>query len=291
MLSILIPLYNYDVSSLAQRLWKEASELGINFELLIQDDASTETFATNALLNDLPEVSFDRSPSNLGRPKTRQLLAEKAKYENLLFLDVDVMPVYDNYLKRFWDHSLKEFSVIVGGIAYEDTPPSDERYLRWYYGRKREMRSVYTRNENPYILTPANLFIRKETFLKANTFQGTLYGMDLALSHQLRKMEAPILHIENPVYHLGLESNEEFLEKSLNAVENLVALEKEGGISDNFTSLQKTYKKLKTWGIHKIVGSFGANSQQTILKNLCSKKPNLRMFDLYRMSHYIRLKS
>ena len=291
MLSILIPLYNYDVTPLAQRLSKEATELNINFELLIQDDASPNSFATNDLLNEVEGIHFERSSSNLGRPKTRQLLAEKAKYENLLFLDVDVMPVYDDFLKRYWDHGLKEFSVIAGGIAYKEEPPKEEQYLRWYYGRKREMRSVFTRNENPYIITPANLFIRKETFLEANKFQGTLYGMDLALSYQLSSKETSILHIENPVFHLGLESNEAFIQKSLTAVENLISLEKEGGISDNFTSLQKTYKKLKKWGVQKVVGSFGANSQNTIQKNLTSKKPNLRMFDLLRLSHYIRLKS
>lgn len=291
MISILIPLYNYDVTSLVKRLVEEAHQLSIHYEILIQDDASPQPMAANALLNDLPEVTYERSPSNLGRPKTRQLLAEKAKYDRLLFLDVDVFPVYEDFLKRYVDHGLKEFAVIAGGIAYQEEAPSEHQYLRWYYGRQREMRSVFVRNENPYIITPANLFIRKETFLEANQFQGTLYGMDLALSYQLKKMEAPILHIENPVYHLGLESNEEFMTKALSAVENLVSLEKEGGISDDFTTLQKTYKKLKRWGLHRIVASFGASSQKTMQQNLSSKKPNLRLFDLYRMYHYIRLKS
>lgn len=291
MVSILIPLYNYDVTPLVKRLVEEASLLNTHYEIRIQDDGSPREIAANMLLNELPEVHFERSTVNLGRPKTRQLLAEKAKYDRLLFLDVDVMPVYEDFLKRYLDFGLKEFAVIAGGIAYHDTPPGQETYLRWYYGRKREMRSVFTRNQNPYIITPANLFIRKETFLQANKFQGTLYGMDLALSYQLKQLKAPILHIENPVYHLGLENNEEFMQKARTAVENLVELEKQGGISDDFTGLQKAYKSLKTWGAHRIVASFGASSQKTMQKNLTSSSPNLRLFDLYRLSHYIRLKS
>ena len=53
MLSILIPVYNYDCSELVAALDKQAVRLNINYEILVADDASEESFRQrNRVIND-----------------------------------------------------------------------------------------------------------------------------------------------------------------------------------------------------------------------------------------------
>jgi glycosyltransferase involved in cell wall biosynthesis len=290
MISILIPLYNYKVHPLVEVLSQQAKALDVPYEILVQDDASTEPFEENITINLFPHTRYFKSEVNQGRPKTREILAKKAEYDCLLFLDVDVFPEHDDFLNQYVRLGLNAYEMIVGGITYEETPPVPSKYLRWYYGMHREKKSAARRNKEPFIITPANIFIRKSLFLKVNQFTGTKYGMDLALSYQLKTAHTNILHIDNPVYHLGLETNTEYLEKSLKAVENLVDLEEQGGISSDFTGLQRLYLKLKQWYLTGIVEVMVSWFEAPIRRQLLSTSPNLRLMDLYRLNHYIRLK-
>jgi hypothetical protein len=85
----------------------------------------------------------------MGRSKTRELLAEKAKYPYLLFLDADVLPVSTLFIAQYLQHA-SEKAVLVGGIRYESHQPESNRYFRWFYGKAREEISVGNRLKNPY---------------------------------------------------------------------------------------------------------------------------------------------
>lgn len=79
----------------------------------------------------------------MGRSKTRELLAEKAKYPYLLFLDADVLPVSTLFVAQYLQH-VSEYSILVGGIKYESEKPASNRYFRWFYGKTREEITVKT---------------------------------------------------------------------------------------------------------------------------------------------------
>ena len=50
MLSILIPVFNYDASPLVQELKEQIEKLGISYEIIVLNDASTSFLAENQTL-------------------------------------------------------------------------------------------------------------------------------------------------------------------------------------------------------------------------------------------------
>lgn len=90
MLSILIPVYNYDVRSLVGDLAKQCLEASIPFEILCYDDHSQEEFdRINQKVIQLEGVTYFRLAKNVGRSMIRNHLAQVARYDHLLFLDCD----------------------------------------------------------------------------------------------------------------------------------------------------------------------------------------------------------
>jgi len=196
-------------------------------EIIIWDDASNIDILG---LSDNKNISFFRAPVNMGRSKTRELLAEKAKYSYLLFLDADVLPVSTFFLAQYLQHA-SEYSILVGGIRYENEKPESNRYFRWFYGKAREEILVKNRLLKPYDhFMTGNFLIPKSIFLQFPLHDViTGYGHeDTLLGYKFQQAGIPIKHIDNPVFHLGLEENEVFFAKSKEAVSSLLRLKQLG---------------------------------------------------------------
>jgi len=102
MLSILIPTYHYDVSSLVKALHKQCKSCHIAFEILVFDDASKSHLNKgNETINALDYCTFRVLPNNLGRSAIRNLLATQAQYNTLLFIDAGTFPKHDNFIERY----------------------------------------------------------------------------------------------------------------------------------------------------------------------------------------------
>lgn len=288
MLSILIPTYNYNVFPLVQDLHKMAIKENISFEIIVLDDASTNIFP--------PIVSYDnlyylKNDSNLGRTLTRKKLAETAKYNTLLFLDSDVQPVSEDFIKNYISY-LGKFDVVLGGVAYIKENPDPTKTLRHKYGRLREEKTAIERNKTPYgAVLSGNLMISKDVFLENNYSEShNLYGMDIYFSYRLYKNNISVIHIDNPVYHIGLEDNEVFLKKSLQAVESRKQLLANADGIENINGLLKHYKKLKSFGLTGIT-AFAFKLTGPLLKKMILKKdPNLFCLDIYRLGYICYIK-
>lgn len=289
MLSILIPTYNYSVYDLVERLHGEALSLGVDFEIIVLDDASEIEIERNKHIDELPKCSYVKLTSNLGRTAARSELAKRARFDWLLFLDADTLPKSEAFLDEYLA-SLEGADVVFGGVAYSENPPEKDRMLRWTYGHAREAKSVQKRMKSPWFIISQNLCIRKATFQDANVVNENYYGLDNLFSDQLFRNKATIKHIDNPVYHLGLESNDKFITKALKAVETTVIFEKRGMMHDNLRPLQKAYKKLKRLGMIAAFKFVISRFKKSMERNFHSGKPNLFWFDLYRLNHYIELK-
>lgn len=289
MVSILIPTYNYNVMPLVKTLSEQAEVLAIDYEILIWDDASNEVFLDNEALPFLPKTLYHRSAHNGGRTYTRQQLALKARFNTLLFLDADVMPVSSLFLKNYLDQE-EESDLYIGGILYFPDPPTPDKHLRWTYGKNREAKMAADRERHPYFVTSPNIWIRKDLFLTINPSLDNRYGMDHVFSYHLKKRGTKVRHIDNPVYHLGLEENSVFLSKSIRALETLIDQESKGKIAIDFTSLQKAYMKLNQWHLASLFAATMRPFIKKLEKNLLSAKPNLFYFDLYKLYHYTRMK-
>ena len=103
MLSICIPVYNYDVSNLIINLKHQAQTAGINYEILVFDDYSSEYRMqyNNKVYKDI-NIKTKCLAENVGRSRIRNLLISEAKYEYLLFIDADSeIPV--NYISNYYN--------------------------------------------------------------------------------------------------------------------------------------------------------------------------------------------
>lgn len=290
MLSILIPFHNDDIAPLIEALLEDAQNLQAKHELLLWDDASTCKFTLPEHWKQHPEIAVHRNAQNLGRTHTRQLLAKAAQYPNLLFLDADMLPVTPGFLQRYWTQDPASFDLISGGIRYQAAPPEPAQYLRWYYGKFREAKPASERQKNPYYVLSSNLYIKKDLFLKFNCVLDHQYGLDNIFSFQLHQHQVRVVHLDNPVYHLGLEEHHAYLQKIKNAIKTLVIQEQEGTISPEFTTLQQAAQKLKRWRLASLFFQITKPMINPIKKQLCGDRPRLFLLDIYKLHHYIALK-
>ena len=90
--------------------------------------------------------------------------------------------------------------------------------LHWLHGLKREQSFAKDRNIQPNrSFKTNNFFIEKKVFNKVR-FNENIQGYgheDTLFGYELDKQNFTIFHIDNPVVHLGLESSEEFLRKTI----------------------------------------------------------------------------
>ena len=292
MLSILIPIYNYNAFPLVLELQKQCLECNLEFEIICLDDVSNLFTAENQKINQFPNISFHVLERNIGRSAIRNMLAQKANFENLLFLDADTIPVYDNFIRNYICQINKGYEIVYGGILYQSGKPSEEQLLRWVYGKEREALSLDTRNQNPYIsFLTLNFFISKNVFSKI-TFNETIPNLrheDTLFSYEIMQHQINIIHIENPVYHLGIESGETFLKKSEEAVIGLKNLVDSNLISKDYVKLSAYFFILKKYHLQSVISFLFKTTKKISLKQLLGKKPSLLLFDLYRLGFYCSL--
>ena len=292
MLSILIPVYNYDVFALVNNLHNQCTKSKITFEILCLDDASNLFTIENQRITQFENTSFLTLESNIGRSAIRNLLAKKANFENLLFLDADTIPVHDNFILNYIFQINNEEKIVYGGISYQSEKPSKEKLLRWVYGRKRESISPIERNKNPSkFALVSNLLIQKE-IVKIYPFDEAIYEYgyeDLLFFSILKSKDIQIIHIENPTYHLNLESSNVFLDKTKTALKNLKILKNSKKLSQEDSKIIAASEYLKKMKLIQIFTYFFITTQAKIEQNLISEKPSLFLFDLYKLGYYCTL--
>src|SRR5512133_1673334 len=139
MLSILIPVYNFNIVKLVTELHRQATKAAIPFEIIILDDCSSELLRDqNKDVANLPGIRFYELEKNIGRSRIRNRLAEMAIYPALLFMDCDSEVASEDYIQKYLPYTDQEI-VVCGGNIYQSDPPDDPEYLlRWLYGIRRE---------------------------------------------------------------------------------------------------------------------------------------------------------
>lgn len=293
MLSIAIPVYNYDIRDMVQSLHGLLKSSAIDFEILLFDDASQIEISTrNKSVESFSHINYIISKTNVGRTQARQILAERAQYNWLLFMDADVIPKNDNFFKKFTNAMQSDVDLIFGGIDYQSQRPVDSEILRWHYGKEREAKSLNLRIKNPYSsIVSACFLIKKQIFLNANSHlkQQNQYGLDLRFASLLAQQNVRVLHIENPVYHLGLESSTHFILKSKSALETLKTLVDDNKIPINASALLRSYDRLKRFKLHQLFGKLMIIIEPQILNQIKGKNPNLFLFDLFRLGYLCRI--
>ena len=295
MLSICIPVYNYDVGCLIKGLHLQATKAGYPFEIILMDDASDEYYRKLNKAIDLEYVRYIQLNDNIGRSKIRNHLAEEAKFPYLLFMDCDSAVSSELYIENY-ARFFGSQTVCCGGLIYEDKKPSDSTYLRWKYGKKRESVSVSERSKNPNnSFKTINFLIHKSIFEKVKFNEDlTGYGHeDTLFGLELLKQEIIVEHIDNPLIHLGLESASDFLEKTECSVKNLYKVEKllreKYPEYINHSRLMQMKLFLQKYHLSGFVSNLFSILRRLLKNNLLSKNPSLIVFDFYRLGLLCRL--
>ena len=290
MISILIPIFQVDVTGLVNELSRQCRLLHAPWEIICLDDGSEKLFLEgNAGLAKIPGVTYEILPQNVGRSAVRNMLARKARYPYLLFMDCDSGVVRSNYVETYFSR-LQPETVFCGGRLYQIEPPTDKRFmLHWKFGRKREQILPQNRAKQAYhafmsnnFVVPRKLFleIQMEERLSGYGHEDTLFGMEL------RARGIPVEHLDNPLEHLGLETASVLIKKNDEAMRNLAWLIQNAPIPIE-TRLAGLVGKLKRYRLLGLTQIF-LNLISPILKMLlCSKNPPLRALDAYKLGRLL----
>lgn len=278
MLSILIPVYNEDITALVGELLRQGRELQVAFEMLVFDDGSTAQIkAVNRKITAEAEVWYEELPKNVGRSAIRNALGRSARFDYLLFMDGDAWPDEALFLKNYLSN-MKNDTVLVGGTKYTDKAPVGYE-LHWMVGSKREVIPASQRSQRPYHgFSSFNFLIPKHLFLSC-PFDESIreYGHeDTLLGLALKKEKIAITHIDNPLVHKGLDTAGIFLSKRKMAIDNLKKLRLEGRNPD--TKLLGADRFLKRWGLQWIILKGYNFFEEDILRNLHGPAPDLWLF-------------
>lgn len=290
--SVLLPSYNWDVTNLVHDLHKQLSAAQIPFEILCIDNSENSTFIEkNNLLNALSFVNYAVNTHVDGRAENRNLLAQQAQHNYILFLDGDADISQNPSFIANYLAAAKPDVVLCGGTAYGQKPTSSAYFLRYQYGISREVVAPLIRQKNPWRGFSAFNF-----FMSRNQFNGfgfneklSEYGHeDTLFGYELKHRCITVNHINNTAIHLGLDDNRTFLAKTKKAIVNLRGLI-DAGLVDEDVTLFAWYFKLHNKKLDGILASLYKAFGQRWETNLCGQNPNMRIFDIYKLGYLCSL--
>lgn len=286
MLSVLIPIYNFDVRLLVSELYDQLEELKIPFEIRCYDDGSYFDFRmNNQRIAAYPNVTYRELPENIGRSKIRNKLASEAQYEYLLFLDCDGM-CGENPLIRKYLEQLGPNRVLCGGRLYaKEIPSNSNLILHWKYGSEREVISFQKRAKKPYKGFQSNNFLIAKALFESIKFDENITGYgheDTLFGQALKARGVEILHMDNPVLHMGLKTTHHFLESTQQAIHNLAYMIR-NGLADKSISLYRAYRTIAILRLEaKFYRKFDRN-RNYYLNQLYSTEPDLKKLDKLKL--------
>ncbi len=294
MFSILIPTYNYDCSRLVGDLDAQCAAFmartpGFDYEIILGDDASTDETSIRANRRAVTQTAHCRylaAEANCGQATLRNRLADEARFPYLLFFDSDAQVCTENFIATYWENRDKA-DAVCGAVRNPVGKAVPGTELRWRYEHKAEkIRTVEYRMKHPFsYLTGFNLLIRRDVFQRIRFDERcTQYGYEDALfGLELQRKGFSILHIDNPLIHLGIDSNASFLSKTETALRTLYAL---GGPMQDFAGASRFQRKLQRAGLSVLFVYAYKALRPLLRRHLLGRHPSLLVFNFYKLGYY-----
>ena len=286
-LSILIPMYNADPRPMAKELCRQAQIIkDLDYELIVVDDKSCDTHLVKQCqeIGQWPNCRFIALKENIGRARIRNMLCSMASKEWLLFLDC-VMTIFDpgfiiNYIMSGGD-------VVYGG--YKVGKGSDENLRYLYEKSNAHMHTAEQRRLRPYQHFHTANFLIRRSIMEEYPFDETFrsYGYeDVLFGKQLRQAGIAITHINNPAGFFTFEDNAHFVTKTEEGLRTLNEKRQQlRGYSQMLTVVEGIHIAPVRWCIRLWHWLFGRLER----RNLCSKKPSLKIFKLYKLGYFMTI--
>ena len=292
MLSVLIPVYQFEVFPLVASLVAQCRQLDLTFEIILFDDGSSASIKkANHQILQFAEVLYEELPQNIGRSAIRNRLGERAIYPYLLFMDGDSKVVRTDYIANYMRHCQPNH-ILYGGRIYQHHKPTQQPLvLHWKSGQAKEVIAATDRALAPYTSFMTNNFLIPKAIFKSIPFDEKIrwYGHeDTLFGEALAKHQITIHHIDNPLMHIGLENAAEVLLKTQQAIENLILINDYYSLQ---TKLSKTGDQIIQIGVGRMVNTFLRWISPVMKQHLLqSNDPLLWVLDLYKLGMYLKLK-
>ncbi len=296
MISICIPIYNFDVTKLVLSLEVEINRKQLEVNIVLIDDNSNQKFKklNRPICSKHQYIQLEK---NIGRAKIRNLFLQYTSSEYLLFLDCDSLIVSENFITNY-SNTVKEKNsqVICGGRIYETQKPPRNKRLSWKYGIKIESKSYKERQQNPNKSFMTNNFLIKREILEQIKFDERLskYGHeDTLFGYQLKKQKLPITHINNSILNGDIEDNKTFLKKTTLGIENLVKISEYINYDNTFVedvTLLSFHNKLEQKKLNYILSFFFPMVKPILKFTLEKGLANLTVFNFYKLGIYNKYK-
>ncbi len=285
MISICIPVYNFNITSLVHELTNQINSLNVPCEIIVIDDCSQQFREINQIASS--KHTYIALPENIGRARIRNLFLNYAQYPYLLFLDCDSLVKSTSFLSNYVEVIEENPGVVCGGRIYETIKPKRELRLRWKYGILRESQPLSVRLEFPNKSFMTNNFLISKKVFEENQFDERIvkYGHeDTLFGYALKKSNVRITHIDNPVVNGDVELNSVYLDKTRLGIINLVNIlnftNYDQDLIDDI-SLLKFYNKVRK--IEGLVYLSFLISRPVIVFLLTRGYISLHLFDFYKL--------
>lgn len=219
MVDICIPVFRDDPCELIRQLSRQIQ--ADRTVLHIYDDGSCDPALTgriSAALADYPgRADLMTIPVNLGRAAARNALIQAAQGDWLLFLDGDMRIDGADFVLAYLDAAARQNrpSCIVGGFALDFKQVRPATRLHALQAARSECLDAAMRNSDPgRFVFASNVFLHRE-IIESIQFNSSYRGwgwedVDWGLNIARRY---PVLHIDNPAVHLGLDDDLTLLRK------------------------------------------------------------------------------
>jgi cellulose synthase/poly-beta-1,6-N-acetylglucosamine synthase-like glycosyltransferase len=294
MLSICIPVYNFDVTSLVNRLSVQIKDLDVKCCIILIDDCSSDEYKQiNAGV--CSQHTYIQLDNNIGRSKIRNLFLNYSESKYLLFLDCDSFIPDDGFLSTYIHYlKTKNCDVICGGRVYGTEKPELAKMLRWKYGVCKESQPFEVRRLTPNKSFMTNNFLIKREVLQAIRFDENIhdYGHeDTLFGYMLKKNNIEIKHIDNPVLNGDIEENAIYLLKTEKAIANLIYILDYVRYDNAFiqdVSLLRFNQKINKYKLTNLIYGLFVISKPLLKYLFLKGYVSLLLFDFYKSGILIR---
>ncbi|HNQ27346.1 MAG TPA: glycosyltransferase family 2 protein [Aquaticitalea sp.] len=295
MISVCIPVYNYNASALVNALIRQSDLVAVPVEIIVIDDGSSNDYKSwHKPVSE--KFRYFEMEKNIGRAKIRNLFLEYAQYEYLLFLDCDALVVTDDFIETYIKAIAVNAShnVFCGGRIFSDEIPAKSQLLRWKYGKYRESQPVSVRERKPNNAFMTNNFLIGRQVFSKHKFDERIYRYgheDTLFGYVLKKNNIEVKHIHNPICNGDLESNAAYLQKTEEALKNLCFIVNDLNEDQEFIDsirLLHIYFKLKVYKLTGLLKLTGTILRPLLKAMLLAGWVHLKLFDLYKLVFFVK---
>lgn len=295
MISVLIPTYNYKCFTLVSDVKHQFDNVKCKYEILVAEDGGKDQIVAidNKRINELEHCRYIRRTENVGRARIRNFLVSESQGEWLLLLDSDAMVVKKDFIEKYI-RAINEnptIDVFSGDLVNPQSLPSPDATLRYRYEKAAEpYRTVGERNKSQFRrFNIFNVMIRRDALIeipfdvkcKEYGYEDTLMGMEL------ENQGKHIMHIDNPLMHMGFDSNDIYLGKVETSLRTLKQL---GDKMLPYTGYGKAIDRLKSFHSLLLFELSYKVLKPLLRKNLLGGNPNLRVFGFYKLGYFLSLR-